>query len=551
MRKSGLESGIDWNSPSYEALRRSYRWHIPERFNLSVAACSRHADGSGRRALVDVRHEGGAWHVSSYTFDELDNLTGRFAAVLAGLGVERGDRVAVFLPQRLETGVAHLATFRLGAISVPLSPLFRADALDHRLRASGAKVLVTDAAHHLHLAELADLPELRHVVCCEDDVQGTVGWSTLTSSVSAPAPAVDTSADDPAMIVYTSGTSGKPKGALHAHRFIPGRLPGFELVHALERESSDHRPFWTPADWAWIGGLADCVLTPWAFGQPVLAFRRQRFDPAEVYELLDEVGARSLFLPPTALNRMRFAAPPKKLPDVFSVHTAGEPLSEEAYEWARDTFGRVFELYGMTEIGAIVGNSPFFDVKAGAMGKPYPGHDVVLLDGDAVVEGPGVGEIAVRKGDPGMFLGYWNDEEGTRKRFRGDYLVTGDVARRDEDGYFWYVGRNDDMFNTSGYRVGPTEIEETIESHPAVRQAAVVGIPDAERGHVVKAFVVTEAGASRDGLAEEIQRFVKSRLAAYEYPRQIVFARDLPRTVTGKVLRRELRSPEADKTWGI
>jgi acetyl-CoA synthetase len=535
-----ISSGIDWTSGSYEELCRRHRWRIPARLNIGFACSDAHA-GSGRLALIEVVDGGGR---REHRFDEIADASSRLAAAFLAMGVERGDRVAVFLPQRLECALAHLAAFKLGAISVPLSPLFRAEALRHRLKASGAKVVVTDSDHLPALREVSEaLPSLR-VLSADDDLHRAIEQH-------APMPCVDTASDEPAMLCFTSGTTGLPRGALHAHRFLPGRLTGFELIHRLESGPDRDRPFWTPADWAWIGGLVDCVLTPWLLGCPVLAFRRHGFDPARAFELIRRERVRSLFLPPTALHRLRSAdAPPL---DVLSVHTAGEPLPAETYRWAAGVFGTVFELYGMTEMGATIGCCPFTPVKPGSMGRPFPGHEVALLDpaGRAVV-GEGEGEIAVRRGDPGMFLGYFDDEPATRARFRGDYLVTGDVARRDADGYLHYLGRNDDVFNASGYRIGPAEIEDVLCTHAAVAEAAVVGEPDAERGHVVKAFVVLRSGhAAGLELSDDIARFVKQRLAAYEYPRKVVFVRELPRTETGKVRRSELRSPDAEQRYGI
>jgi acetyl-CoA synthetase len=323
-------------------------------------------------------------------------------------------------------------------------------------------------------------------------------------------------------------------------------------VHRLESRPRDDRPFWTPADWAWVGGLVDCVLLPLSLGIPVLAWRRRGFQAAAVYELIARHRVRRLFLPPTALHLLARAAPPEPL-GVESCHTAGEPLSPEAYAFASRTFGAVYELWGMTEVGAAVGNSPLLPIRPGSMGKPYPGRVVEVLGEDgAPVPAGEVGEIAVRRGDPTMFLGYWRDPEGTRARFRGDWLMTGDLARRDGDGYLFYQGRKDDVFNTAGYRVGPAEIEACLERHSAVARAAVVGAPDPERGQVVKAFLVLRAGhPPSDALGAEIQRFVKDRLAAHEYPRRIVFARELPVTVTGKIRRDELRAAGADERFGV
>lgn len=544
-----ISSGIDWTAKTYEEVVARHRWQIPERLNIAHIACDRHATGEGRVALTTIDEQGGR---VDYTFDELAFLSDRCATVLAKLGVGRGDRVAVFLPQRVECAVAHLAAFKLGAVSVPLSPLFRAEALSHRLENSRAKVVVTDGDGFPYLPKNSSA----RVLGCDEDMPTDVAafWELVPDAPRTTA--IDTSADDPAMLLYTSGTSGLPKGALHAHRFLPGRLSGFELMHRLEASPSRDRAFWTPADWAWVAGLVDCVLTPWVFGCPVLGWRRGAFDADAMIALLRSTRPRALFMPPTALNRLRHAAPKTKRLDVESVHTAGEPLSPETYAWAVRTFGTVYELYGMTEMGATIGNGPFFPVKPGSMGKPMPGHVVSLLREDAT-EVPleateEVGEIAVRRGDPGMFLGYFEDPSATAARFRGDWFMTGDLAVRDRDGYLFYRGRTDDVFNTSGYRVGPTEIERSIASHPAVEHAAVVGVPDPERGEIVKAFVVVRAAyLAGPELAKDIQAHVKSRLAAYEYPRVIVFARMLPMTTTGKIRRVELRAPDADERFGV
>jgi acetyl-CoA synthetase len=550
-------SGIDWTAPTYEEILRRHRWVIPERFNIAEAACDRYARGQATLALTTV-HDGS---VHRYTFDDLADHSDRLASVFAGLGVERGDRVAVFLPQRVENPLSHLAAFKLGAVSVPLSPLFRAQALAYRLRHSGAKILITDPEHLEHAREaLTDL-DVR-VLSCEATTGAFAPSAEPFWTLLRDAPrrrAVDTSAHDPAMLIYTSGTSGMPKGALHAHRFIPGRLSGFELVHRLEAGPLPDRPFYTPADWAWVGGLVDCVLTPWMFGRPVLGVVRSRFEPEEFVRTLVEHRVRSLFLAPTALHRLRGAVSPDavRAADIFAVHTAGEPLSPAAYAWASSAFGdgNVFELYGMTEMGATIGHSPFFEVRPGSMGRPYPGHDVELLSSEGeVVRGGGRGQIAVRRGDPGMFLGYLGDPEATRDRFSadGEWFLTGDIAERSEDGWLRYVGRDDDMFNTSGYRVGPTEIEAALASHPDVEHAAVVGEPDEERGAIVKAFVVLRSGATPSpALADEIRIHVKERLATYEYPRRIVFARELPMTSSGKVRRQELRASDADARFGL
>jgi acetyl-CoA synthetase len=542
-----LTSGIDWSAPSYDEVVRRHRWIIPERLNIAVAACDVHA-ADDRLALVTEADEDGG-DVREWSFSQLKALSDGAARLLQDAGVERGDRVAVFLPQRLENAVAHLSILKLGAISVPLSPLFRRDALEHRIEHSEAKVVITDADHKPHLAAALAQISTRPIVIEADDLP------SRADPLAQPISAVDTSKDDPAMLIYTSGTSGLPKGALHAHRFLAGRLSGFELLHQLERSPSRDRPFWTPADWAWVGGLVDCVLTPWVFGCPVLAYRKRQFEPRAIFSMLERRRVRSAFLPPTALNLLRRGddGPGRSALELFSVHSAGEPLSPETYAWASGRLGAIRELYGMTEMGATIGGSPFFDVAPGWIGKPYPGHRVSLLDeaGAPVKQGE-VGEIAVERPDPGLFLGYFKDPRATDARFFGDHFRTGDLARVDGEGRFCYMGRTDDVFNSAGYRIGPAEIERCLETHPEVERAAVVGEPDSDRGEVVKAFVLLRSSATASlPLAREIQRHVKERLATYEYPRCIVFARELPLTVTGKIRRIELRSQAADERYGL
>ena len=560
-----ITSAIDWSAATYAEVCARHRWVIPPRLNIADISCARHADGSGRLALIEV----GAGAERRFTFDELEQWSAALAAGLAERGIEPGDRVAVFLPQCAENPVAHLAALRMGAISVPLSPLFRGAALAHRLADSGSRAIITDADHLQHLAAVrAELPDLEIVITCDADAGALelsgcgagsspgVGGAKLGDLVDRDRPLaapLDTSADDPAMLLYTSGTTGAAKGALHAHRFLPGRLSAFELTHRLEDRPSRGRPFFTPADWSWVAGLVDSVFTPWVFACPVVAWRRQRFDAAAMLDVIRRTRPRAMFLPPTALNLLGQVMAPDERVDVGSVHSAGEPLATATYHWAARTFGQMFDLYGMTEIGAIVGSSPLVPARPGAMGKPYPGHDVALVDDSgATMSGVGAGEIAVARDDPGMFLGYWGDAAATEARFVGDRLLTGDLARRDAEGYLWHLGRRDDVFNASGYRIGPTEVESALQSHAAVDRAAVVGAADRRRGTVVKAFIMLRPGAAASAsLADELREKVRLEVAAYAYPRQLVFVHSLPLTVSGKVRRNRLRAGDADQRFGI
>jgi acetyl-CoA synthetase len=525
---------------SYDEVYRSFRWALPERFNIGVAACDRHATGEGRLALVYEAPDG---TVERFSFDDLKLLSNRCANTLKGLGIRAGDRVGVLLPQRPETAIAHLAIYKLGAVAVPLFVQFGPDALEHRLADSGARALVTDGDN---LAKIPrGLPDLATILVVDGDSAGNpLFWPTLEGARDAFSPA-DTGRDDPALIIYTSGTTGRPKGALHAHRVLLGHLPGVQLPHDFFPQPGDL--YWTPADWAWIGGLLDVLLPSLYFGVPVLAHRAAKFNPEEAFALMGRHRVRNVFLPPTALKMMRPVASARERFgfDLRSVASGGEALGEDILAWSREALGvAVNEFYGQTEANLLVGNcASLFPVRPGSMGRAIPGHrvGVVSPDGEKMPTGES-GIIAVRRPDPVMFLGYWNDPNATGAKFAGDWCLTGDVATQDPDGHIWYKGREDDLISSGGYRIGPTDIEDCLMKHPSVLMAAVVGVPDAVRGEIVRAFIVPQAGAAPGAaLADEIRGFVGERLAWYQAPREIRFVPELPLTATGKIMRRELR----------
>jgi acetyl-CoA synthetase len=527
----------------YEKLTRDFRWDIPARFNIATACCDRHADGSNRLALIYVDEDGGARRTS---FDEVADMSRRFANALKADGLARGDRVAVFLSQSLELPIAHLAAFRSGLVSIPLFTLFGEDALAFRLSNSGAKAVITDTAGWEKLAKIRDrIPELRNVYLIGDEAPaGTKPfWPTLAA---APAefPTIDTAADDPAMIIYTSGTTGNPKGALHAHRVLLGHLPNIEMVHDFFPRPGD--VMWTPADWAWIGGLFDALFAAWYHGVPVVGHRAKKFDPHAAMQLMADHAVRNVFLPPTALKLMRQAEVEHPGVKLRSIFTGGESLGVELLDWVRATFGiEAHEVFGQTECNLAVGNNArLFPIRPGSMGKATPGFDVRIIDdnGRELPRGER-GIIGVRQPNPITMIEYWRNPEATAKKYAGEFLLTGDLGRQDEDGYFWYVSREDDVITSAGYRIGPSEIEDTLLKHPAVAMSAVVGIPDPVRTESIKAWIVLRPGFAPDAaLAREIQEFVKVQLAAHEYPRFVQFTESLPMTATGKVLRRELRA---------
>jgi len=520
---------------SYDEVYGGFHWDLPARFNIG-AACLRHADGSGKLALIYEAPDG---VVERFSFDDLDKLSNRCANALAGLGIARGDRVGVLLPQRPETAIAHLAIYKLGAVAVPLFVQFGPDALEHRLADSGAKALITDRENLANVP--ATLPELKTMLL----VDGKPGfWDALDRASDAFTPA-DTGIDDPALIIYTSGTTGKPKGALHAHRVLLGHLPGVQLPHDFMPQPGDL--YWTPADWAWIGGLLDVLLPSLYLGVPVLAHRARKFDPEEAFGLMARHGVRNAFLPPTALKMMR-TVPNSRGRFEFamrSVASGGEALGEDILGWGRDALGvAINEFYGQTEANLLVGNcASLYPLKPGSMGRPIPGHRVAVVSPDGEVMPAGeTGIVAVQRPDPVMFLGYLNNLAATTAKFAGDWCLTGDVALQDDDGYVWYKGREDDLISSGGYRIGPTDIEDCLMKHEAVLMAAAVGMPDKTRGELVRAFVVAKPGvAPQPELADDIRAFVGRRLAWYQAPREVVFLDELPLTATGKIIRRDLR----------
>ncbi|HEY3073705.1 MAG TPA: AMP-binding protein [Burkholderiales bacterium] len=535
----------------YAELYRGFRWSVPQRYNIAHACCGQWAADRNRFALYWEDESGAA---AAYSFWDVQLAANRLSNALAGLGVRRGDRVAIILPQRPETAIAYIAIFQMGAIALPLSHLFGPEALEYRINHAEASVALVEPNTIANLWAVKDkLPTLRHVIGVGGAREsGVHDWTALLGRASRDFSCVDTSADDPAVIIYTSGTTGAPKGALEAHRLIIGNISGFVHSHDFFPQPGDL--FWSPADWAWAGGLFDALLPSWYFGVPILGYRG-RFDAERAFYLLDKYGVRNSFLFPTALKLMMKAVPrprEKYALNIRSIMSAGESVGVTVIEWAKAELGvTINEMFGQTEINYVVGNcQAAWPVKPGSIGRPYPGHRVAVIDDKGNELPPGeLGEIAVhRKGDPVFFLEYWKNADATRDKFIGDWGCTGDQGKTDAEGYFWYQGRSDDVIKSAGYRIGPAEIESCLVKHRAVANAAVIGKPDETRGAIVKAFIVLQPGESpSQALIEDIQGHVRGRLAPYEYPREIEFIDALPMTTTGKVQRKELRKREEAK----
>jgi acetyl-CoA synthetase len=510
---------------SYEEACAAHSWRVPDRYNIAGDVCDKHP--RDKLAMVHEHFDG---TVREVQWGELQDLGNQAAHVLRGNGVQRGDRVAVVLPPTAEAAAIFFGTWKLGALLLSMSVLYGDDGIRHRLRDSTPAVLVTDRSN----AGRFDHP---NVLVLDDGLLTGAPPDVIST---------DTAADDPAQLYYTSGTTGLAKGIIHAHRYV---LAHEEFVYC--HEVQDGERFHGMGEWAWAAGIAP-LLGPWRLGAVQCVYQREGgFDPHKQLDFLSRHEVSNVFTTPTAMrSMMAIADAGTRYPQRFRrVCSAGEPLNPEAIRWFRDQYGiTVLDYYGLTESYPLCANFPFMDVREGSMGKAMPGWDVQILDEDEQPVAQGErGEICLRaRSNPHWPLGYWNNEEASQETFGGEWFHTKDAATQDEDGYVWYAGRADDVIIAAGYRIGPFEVESACLEHPAVQEAAAVASPDERRGNVVKAFIVVAEGHSgSDELAEEIKAFVRDRLSAYAYPRRIEFVSDLPKTLTGKIRRIELREREA------
>jgi len=529
---------------TYDEVCSNFKWEIPEYYNIGVDVCDKWAGDRKRLALLCV---GSGGEAREYTFRSLKDYSNQLANTLDAHGIKRSDRIGILLSQRPETLISHIAVYKLGAVAVQLLTLFGPQALEYRLSDSRARAVITDKDNLPKIKEISErLPHLELVMAIDGGREEAVldFWESIGKADRDFVP-VKTRPNDPALIIYTSGTTGQPKGTLHGHRLLLGILPGFEFYHNLFPQKGDL--MWTPLDWAYIGGSYDALFPTLHHGHPVLACRRRKFDPEEAFYIMARHGVRNLMAVPTVLRMMMHAVKhPRERFDIRlrSVTAGGETLGQELSEWSRAQLGvDINEQYGQTECDLVVGYcSQIMKIVPGAIGKAVPGHRVEIVDEDGRVAAPGeLGEIAVKAPDPVMFLEYWNNPRATREKFIGDWMRTGDYGRKDEKGDFWFSGRQDDIIESSGYRIGPGEVEDCLMKHPAVALVGVIGVPDPVRGEIVKAFILPRDGVIPDAALEKsIQEHVKTKLEAHAYPREVGFVDEMPRTKTGKILRNEL-----------
>lgn len=530
---------------TYRELYGNFVWKIPVHYNIGVDVCDKWSRNPNRLALIHITEEGAE---RRYTFNELKRLSNRLANTLRAHGVARGDRVGILLSQKPETLLTHIALYKLGAIALPLVPLFGSMAIEYRLNDSKAKGLITDRENLPKIWEIKDRVHTLDTVMLTDPApeQELLDFWEIIKKGSEDFVPVKTTPDDPALIIYTSGTTGQPKGTLHAHRLLPGIMPGFEYFHNLFPRMGDL--FYTPLDWAYIGGSYDSLFPALHHGIPVVAYRPKKFDPEHVFYILEKYGVRNFMAVPTVLRMMMQAV--KNPQDCYklslrSITAGGETLGGDLYDWCQTALNvQLNEQYGQTECDLTVGFcSEVMPVLQGAIGKPVPGHIVEVIDENGRILPPGeLGEIAVKKPDPVMFLNYWNNPEATKEKFVGDWLKTGDYAQKDDQGHFWFSGRRDDLIESGGFRIGPGEIEDCLMSHEDVALVCVVGIPDKIRGEVIKAFIVLEKGVvPNDARQNRIQRYVKEKLEAHAWPREVEFLEEMPVTKTGKIRKEVLK----------
>jgi acetyl-CoA synthetase len=534
---------------TYDEVYNSFSWDIPERYNIANDVCDQWADDPGRVALI---YEDAEKKIHTYTFADIRKYANQFANTLIERGLSRGDRVMLLLAQDPECAIAHVGCFKAGIVSSPTSVLFGPDAIVYRLNDLGAKAVVTDLANYPKIAEIrAQCPTVEHVFVVDGDTDGAANFWSMIGSADETFSNVDTAAEDVAWISYTSGTTGMPKGSVQPHRMLLGHMPSLEFIYDFFPQDKD--ALWSPADWAWMAGLADILLPGWFHGCTVVATAMKGFDPEEAYRVLDQHNVTLALLTPTMLKLMR------QVPNALDRYdlklraalSGGEAVGKELLEWAdRELNIKINEGFGQTECNVILGNNGnVFPIKPGSIGRPTPGTVCAIIDDNGTVLAPGeAGHIACKRPHPVMLLEYLNKPEATREKFIGDWLITGDTGHMDEDGYYWFHGRADDVITSSGYRIGPGEIEDALLKHDAVQMVAVIGVPDPVRTEIVKAFVIPSPGIKvSEQLVDELRDSVRNRLARHEVPKLIEFVDSLPMTTTGKIMRRELREREKQK----
>ena len=535
---------------TYHHIYNNFKWNIPDNYNIGYDICEKWANKTPNRpAIIDLLSSG---KTNSTSFRTLNQKANKVSNYLKCFGIKKGDRVGILLPQSLECIVSHIAVFKLGGISVPLFLLFGPDALEYRISDANIKVLITDYSGAKKIREInRDVQNGLTIFTIEGSNQKLESLSINLSDLKQSTDFIyeKTKPDEPALLLYTSGTTGPPKGVLHAHRVLLGHLPAFDFFLDLfsSYKNEINNLLWTPADWAWIGGLVNILFSSLHHGVPVLAYRFEKFNPSKAIQLMSNFKVTGSFLPPTALKMLRTDFPKGTSKKLYlrSVASGGEPLGTELLDWGKKTLGvNINEIYGQTECNLVLSScSKIMKPRPGIAGPPVPGNIVSIINqnGKECKKGE-LGAIAIKRGSPQMFLKYWNNPQATKEKFFKDWLITGDKGVIEKDGWIKFIARDDDVITSAGYRIGPGPIEDCLMKHPSISMAAVIGKDDPLRTQIIKAFIVLNKGFKEsDNLKLDIQSFVKKKLSAHEYPREVEVVKKLPVTSTGKILRRNLR----------
>jgi len=540
------------NMLDYEETYQNFKLDVPEHFNFGFDVVDRWAEDHTKLALVSVDPTGE--HAQKHTFWDLKVLSNRFANLLRGLGASKGDRTFIMTPRIPEWYVAVLGMMKLGVVPMPATPLCTPHDIEYRLNRAEASVAITDLENAHKVEEVvAKCPSLKHIILVDGTSRGWINYDEEMPRMSARLDEVEpTRSADPLLIYFTSGTVGPPKMVLHTQA-------SYAIAHVTTaRFWHDLNPtdlHWAISDTGWAKMAYGKLFGQWTQGAAILQHNaRGRFDAALTLKMLERYGVTSFCAPPTAY-RMMVLEDLKKYDFSNLRHCtgAGEPLNPEVMKiWEEGTGLTIYDGYGQTETVLLVANYRCMPVKPGSMGKPIPGFHIAIVDDEGKVLPPGEeGQIAVRvkpQRPVGMLKEYWKDPEAMADSFRGDWYFTGDKAYKDEDGYFWFVGRADDVIKSAGYRIGPFEVESALIEHPAVAESAVVASPDAIRGDIVKAFVILKPGyVPSEELTRSLQEHVRRVTAPYKYPRAIEYVSELPKTISGKIRRVELRQRELER----
>jgi len=532
----------------YDELYNSFKWEIPKHYNFGFDVVDKWADDRTKLALISIDRTGKRDRY--HTFRDLSVASNKYANALRRIGLKKGDRVLVILQSIPEWYIALIGMFKLGVVPMPGTVLLTSKDIEYRVNRAEACMVITDMNH----ADIVDgikkkCPTLKHLMLIDGKRKG---WSNYLEEMEkssydlTPKEVGKTLSDDPMLIYFTSGTTGNPKMVLHTHKYPLGH----EVTAKFAQSLTGKDLHWTISETGWAKAAWGKLFGQMIVGAAVIQWETPgRFDADGLLRAMERYGVTSFCAPPTVyrlLIQMDLSKYNLKLRHSMS---AGEPLNPEVIRVWKDTFGlEIYDFFGQTETVCVLSNYPFMPIRYGSVGKPTPGHDVRIVNDDGKEMPAGEeGNIAIYLGDerpPGLFQEYWKDEEIMKKAFRNDYYYTGDQGYEDKDGYFWFVGRDDDVIKSSGYRIGPFEVESALLEHDSVAECAVVGTEDPKgvRGIVVKAVVVLAKGYKpSEALTKELQDYVKNTTAPYKYPRVVEYTTELPKTISGKIIRRELR----------